>query len=247
VPVGAVAAAKRKTAKKTAAWSWRLAGIALCAFFALGVFAGLSRSGRSLAQRVEALLRAMPRLSATQPDQSGAAAAGRSAEGAIALVERGDGFYALDAAGGLRGPVSSAAESDLAIISGPGADAAGPELLGYARVMVQAEAALGLTVSEMRVRNDAEATLYLERPAIPVLIDPEDSAVELARATQILALWRGRGELIAALDLTIADQAVVRVRAGVVAPEKPANAARGQLTLTRLSRNSGKREAAADR
>jgi len=241
-----VAAAKKKKTKKAADWSWRLAGIALCAFFALGVFAGLSRSGRSLAQRVEALIRAMPRLSANRPDASGSAA--RGPEGAIALVERGDGFYALDAGGALRGPVSPAAESDLAVISGPGADASGLQLLDYARVMVQAEAALGLTVSEMRVSTDAEATLYLERPAIPLTIDPEDSGVEFARAAQILALWHGRCDLIAALDLTIADQAVVRVRDGVIAPGKLADAGRGRLTLTSLSRGASKRLAeAADR
>jgi len=244
-----VAAGKRKRTKPVADWSWRLAGIALCAFFALGVFAGLSRSGRSLAQRVEALLRAMPRLSANRPEVTGAAAALRGEQDAIALIERGDGFYALDAAGGLRGPVSPTTENDLAIISGPGANAAAPQLLEYARVMVEAEAALGLTVSELRVGVGTEATLYLERPAIPVAIDLGNSGVELERAAQILALWRSRRDLIAALDLTVADQAVVRVRAGVIAPVPPANSARGRLTFTRLRRGSTKplAEAAANR
>jgi hypothetical protein len=240
-----VAAAKRKKSKKTADWSWRLSGIALCAFFALGVIAGLSRSGRSLAQRVEALLRAMPRLSAIRPSAITATSAARGAPDAIALVERSDGFYALDAAGGLRGPVSSAAESDLVIISGAGAGAAGAQLLEDARVTVRAEAALGLTVSELRVGPGAEATLYLEQPAIPIAIDLGATAIELERAAQILALWRGRRDLIATLDMTIADQAVVRVRTGVGAPLKPEHAGRRGLTLASLPRTWPKRLAEA--
>ncbi|MGH7841000.1 MAG: hypothetical protein ACREQT_05695 [Candidatus Binataceae bacterium] len=235
-----MAAAKRKTrkSKETADWSWRLAGIALCAFFALGVMTGLSRSGRSLAQRVEAILHAMPRLSWLRPAAIAAAPAPRGGDGAIALVERTDGFYVLDAAGGLRGPVAPAAETDMAIISGPAASEPGPQLIEYASVMIRAEATLGLTVSEMRVTADGEATLYLERPAIPIAIDLAEPAIELERAAQILALWRGRRELIAGLDMTVADQGVVRVRIGATRPANPASGNRGGLTRTILRGDS---------
>jgi hypothetical protein len=239
VRVVAVAAAKRKKTKKSTDWSWRLAGIALCAFFALGVMTGLSRSGRALAHRVTALLHAVPYLnrSALVPPAFPAAVTSRPAEAAIALVERGDGFYTLDGAGGLRGPVAPAAENDMAILSGPAAaNGVGSQLVDYARVLIAAEAALGIPVSEMRVGADGEATLFLERPAITIAIGLEEPALELARAAKILALWRGHRELIAALDLTIPDQAVVRLRAAAV-KSAPAKASRqGRLTLTSLER-----------
>jgi hypothetical protein len=242
-----VAAAKRKKTSKAAEWSWRLAGIALCAFFALGVAAGLSRSGHSLAQRLETLFRALPRLSAMR--SAGTAEASLSDEGAVALVERRDGFYALDAAGGLRGPIAPVAAGDLAVISGAGADAAGAQLLDDARLMIRAETSLGPAVSEMRVSDDRTATLFLEQPAFAITLDLQNAPLELERVARILALWRGRQGLIAAIDLTTADQAVVRIRASAHVQAASSAAPRVGLRLTSATRSWAKpsAEAIADR
>lgn len=207
-------AARRKKAVKGAGWSWRLAGFALCAFFALGVATGLSGGGRELALRVAALLRLMPPARATLPPASLATPLGRRSAGAgIALVERGDGFYALDAAGGLRGPVAPAAENDMPILSGAAvANAGATRLLDYASILVRAEASLGLAVSEMRTETGDDGVLYLDRPALPITIDFAHAPLELERAGRILAIWRGRRELLVALDMTVPGQAVARLR-----------------------------------
>jgi hypothetical protein len=234
-----VVAAKRKKTKKSTDWSWRLAGIALCAFFALGVITGLSRSGRALAQRVTALIHAVPHLnrSSIVPLAVPAAPISRPTGAAIALVERADGFYALDDAGGLRGPVSPPTENDLAILSGPAAsNSMGTQLVNYARVLIAAEALLGMPVSEMNVGADDEATLYLERPAIAIAIELAQPAVELARAAKILGLWRGHRELIAALDLTVPGQVVVRLRTSGLKATRAEDQGHGRLTLTGLTR-----------
>lgn len=208
-------AAKRKKAKKASDWSWRLAGIALCAFFALGVITGLSRSGRSLAARVETLLRMMPLTSrsALLPPQLPLPVILSAKPTAIALVKRPDGFYALDSDGALRGPVAPIAEGDLPIVDGPSTVAAsGQQLVGYASLLVRSEAALGLVISEIRIDSDETATLYLERPAIPIMIDIAPAPQELARSMRILGLWRDRVNLVAAIDMTVPGQAIVRVR-----------------------------------
>src|SRR5215472_9731838 len=111
----AVAAAKRKKRKTNSGWSWRLAGVALCAFFALGVITGLSQSGRLLARRLEALLQRLPHSTHStliptayrafflkQPRVEGpdTLLAGSRIE-AIALAEHPDGFYQIDGEGGL--------------------------------------------------------------------------------------------------------------------------------------------------
>lgn len=220
----AVVAAKRKRISKTAAshWGVRLAGVALCLFFALGVMTGLSRPGRAFAARVEAWLapRALlersgiaPALFAQGAMAAPAAASPVAPAAAIALVERGDGFYLLDARGALRGPVAAAAQGDLPILSGAAVDRATPrQLLADAAAMVRAEAELNAVVSELRIGGDGVATAYLDRAPIGISFDLDRAGAELHRAARILGLWRGHERMIAAIDLTEEDAAVVRIR-----------------------------------
>jgi hypothetical protein len=214
-----VVAAKRKKSKKVSDWSWRLAGIALCAFFALGVITGLSRSGRSLAARIETLLRMLPLTSrsALLPPQLPLPVIGKPT--AIAMVQRPDGFYALDSDGALRGPVAPLIEGDLPIVDGDATTtASGDHLVSYVSLLVRSEAALGLTISEVRIDSDDTATLYLERPAVPITIDIAQAPEELTRSMRILGLWRDRVDLIAAIDMTVPGQAIVRVRRPALRP-----------------------------
>ena len=217
-----VAAAKRKKTKSSASqWGFRLAGIVLCAFFVLGVMTGLSRPGRTLALRVQAILNFWPAPghSAIIPAVfSGGtliepAIRPRAQGSAIALVQRNDGFYALDSDGGLRGPVSPAAQGDMPIMSGAGALGAQPsKLIDYAGVLVRAEAGLGAVVSEMRLGRDGTAMLFLEHPRIEVAFDVDRAALELSRAVEVLKMWHGHEDLIASLDMTTPGQAVMQMR-----------------------------------
>src|SRR5579859_8117220 len=119
--VVAVAAAKKKKNKTSASqWGFRLVGIVLCAFFVLGVITGLSRPGRTLALRVQTILNLWPGpghssiipaafLGGTLIEPTVSRRPHRVAitlGSAIALVQRDDGFYALDSDGGLFGPVA---------------------------------------------------------------------------------------------------------------------------------------------
>jgi hypothetical protein len=210
-----VAAAKRKKAKKGSDWSWRLAGLALCAFFALGVITGLSRSGRSLAVRIEALLRMLPRAShsALIPPAAAMTAPPSSNPNSIALVDRPDGYYVLNGDGGLCGPVTPAATADLPILSGASVRTAnGDALLAFASDLVRAEAVLGLRISELEVESDDQGVFDLERPAVALTIDFSRQGAELERGARILGLWREHSEMLAAVDLTIPGQAIVQVR-----------------------------------
>jgi len=215
--------AERKKNQGTSDWSWRLAGVVLCAFFGFGVFAGLSFAGRTGALPSQARLleygrsllvragitslrpssRPAPKLSSVQP--LGAP---------VALVERKDGFYALLAAGELHGPVSPQTEGDLPILSGPTIESAGPrELLDYAEVLVRAEAALAELISEMRLAGDGTAALCLEGSRTEVIVDLANATPELERAAFLLRRWRGRRNLVTALDMTTPGQAVMRLAA----------------------------------
>ena len=238
-----VAAAKKKKGKKGGAgWSWRLAGLVLCAFFALGLMTGMSRSGRTLAMRVESLLDLIPgrghsallssldSLRAARRVPPAVQSVPRPA-GAIALVERADGFYALDPAGALQGPVSPAAQGDLPILSGAGVENAAPaQLLDQTAVLVRAEAELSAIVSEMRVGADGLAALFIDHPAIELRLDLDRTPDELPRAAKVMRLWRGHQDRIAALDLTVPGEAVVRVRPSALAtaPATSTRAPRGR-------------------
>ncbi len=226
----------------------RLAGIALCLFFALGVMTGLSRPGRAFATRVEAWLDPRPLLG-----RSGIApalfahgamipSAPASPAAAIALVERGDGFYPLDAQGVLRGPVAPAAAGDLPILSGGGLAGATPaELLDAAAALVRAEAELNSAASELRVDRDGVATVYLDRAALGISFDIDRAGVELPRAARILGLWRGHERMIAAIDLTASDAAVVRLRRAATGGDRRFGAARkvAYVTAPRAPRVAG--------
>jgi hypothetical protein len=227
-----VAAAKKKKAKTASGWSWRLAGIALCAFFVLGVITGLSHSGRVLAHRIGALLERLPHSSRsalipaacgnfffkeprgrTFAESSLAPAVHVSAE-AIALVEYPKGFFQIDSAGDLYGPVSSADAADLPVLSGGGVEhARGAQLVEYAAQLIRAEAILSVIVSELRVSSRGEMRLFLDRPHLVIVLAPGQVPLQLARAARVLEIWRGHRALIGMIDMTIPGEAIVRPRA----------------------------------
>jgi hypothetical protein len=215
-----VAAARKRKQKQVADWSWRLAGIAICAFFALGVITGLSESGRKFALRCEALLDLLPHhgrsaliSSIFNPAKTNPQPHPQRAEGAVALVERSDGFYALDSRGELRGPVMPASQGDLPILSGGAAESgSGADLVQYAEILVRAEVELGEAVSEMSVGKDGESTLFLEQPRIGLAVNTGNATSELAHGARVLSIWRGHNDLIAGIDLTAPGQAVVRLK-----------------------------------
>ncbi|MGH8011133.1 MAG: cell division protein FtsQ/DivIB [Candidatus Binataceae bacterium] len=213
----------KKKSKGGAQWGWRLAGILLCAFFALGVITGLSRPGHVLGERIRRVVgfwshavhsSGMAGDLAPRPANGLAAILPRAAVAPVALVERSDGFYTLNPGGELRGPVSPAAVGDLPILSGAGVnDAHGEKLLQYAAAMVRAEADLSELVSEMRVDDDQTATLFLERSRTSIIFQLDDAGVELAHAARVMHLWRGHDQLVASVDVTSPGQAVVEFRA----------------------------------
>ena len=231
-----VAAAKKKKNRTSASqWGFRLVGVVLCAFFVLGVITGLSRPGRTLALRVETILNLWSR-----PGHSSIIPAAflggtvieptirRYTQGStIALVQRDDGFYALDSDGGLSGPVAPAAQGDMPILSGAGALAAQPaQLIDDAGALVRAEAGLGAVVSEMRLETDGTATIFLEHPRLEIAFDIDRAAIELSRAVAVLRMWRGHEDLIASLDLTTPGQAVMRMKPAAFAGDRRAPAVR---------------------
>jgi len=236
--VVAVAAAKRKKNNSSAShWGFRLAGIVLCAFFVLGVITGLSRPGRTFALRVQAILNLWPGPghssiipaaffggASFEPIVHRRASASAIAQGsAIALVQRDDGFYALDSDGRLHGPVAPAAQGDMPILTGAGAlGATPPQLIHYAEALVRAEAGLGAVVSEMRLGTDGTASIFLEHPRLQVAFDLDRMAVELSRAVAVLGMWRGHEDLIASLDLTTSGQAVMRMKPAAFAGDRRA-------------------------
>ena len=228
-----------------AGWGPRLGGLVVCAFFALGVMTGFSTTGRAVTLRASATLgsyqnqimdslaparAAAANYSAVLIEWAGRAGiyhrasrgpgvaallAGDMREGAIAIVERRDGFYDLFSGGELRGPVSPGKQGDLPVLSGAALDnARGPQMVDYAAVLVRAETQLSEIISEMRINDDATASLFLERERTEVVIDLDRATVEIQRAIKVRQQWQGRENLIAALDLTTPGQAIVRLHRG---------------------------------
>ncbi len=147
----------------------------------------------------------------------------RTSDDPIAMVERHDGFYALLARGEIRGPVSPAQQPNLPIMSGAGVETAkAPDLLAYAGILVRAEAQMSSLISEMRIDSDGAASFYLDRQRMAVVVDLEQGTFELARALDILQQWRGRERLIAMLDMTTPNMAVVRLKTDLPKQEKRA-------------------------
>ena len=237
-------AARRGGNRTVAGWSPRLGGLVVCAFFALGVMTGFSTTGRAIALSASAALRSYrnqiidslapartaaasyPALltqwagragiyhRASHGPDAAALSAGDVREGAIAIVERRDGFYELFSGGELRGPVSPGKQGDLPVLSGAVLDnARGPQMVDYAAVLVRAEAQLSEIISEMRVNDDATASLFLERERTEVVIDVDRATTEIQRAIRVRQQWQGRENLIAALDLTTPGLVIVRLHA----------------------------------
>jgi hypothetical protein len=228
----AVAGPKKKKSKPASGWSWRLAGIALCAFFALGVITGLSQSGRVLAQRIAALLDRLPHSGRSEQipaphhvllfehppgagfERSPAAMTGHAPSEAIALLERPNGFFQIDSNGGLRGPVSSAGGANLPVLSGSGVqNAPASQLVGYAGRLIRAEAVLSAIVSEMSVTSSGEMRLFLDRPHLVIALASGEFPLQLVRAARVLEVWREHRELTGMLDMTIPSEAIVRPQA----------------------------------
>ena len=246
-----MAVARRKKESAVAGWNARMGGVVVCAFFVLGVMTGFSTTGRAVALRTSDTLisyqgRFMDSIapardlaanySAVIVEWAGHAglyhritrapgAAVLSArdlrDGAIAIVERHDGFYQLFAGGELRGPVSPAVQGDLPVISGAAVEnARGDQMVEYAAVLVRAETQLSEIISEMQVADDGTGSLFLEREQTEVVIDLDCAPAELERAIEVRSKWQGRENLIAALDLTTPGQAVMRLHGAQRAPSK---------------------------
>jgi len=202
--------AERKKKKRNSEWGWRLSGVVICAFFALGVYAGLSVANRA---RYADSSRRFSGLFARLHFKPSRVLPQRAADGAVAVVERGDGFYTLLANGELRGPLSAQAVNDLPIISGPGLDSiGGSEMLDYAELVVRAEATLSELVSEVRIGSDGIATLYLERSHTDLIVDLDHATEELAHAAAVMNRWHSNLRLVTGLDMTTPGEAVVRLR-----------------------------------
>lgn len=158
---------------------------------------------------------------------------------AVALVERGGGFYVLSVAGTLTGPVSPQGEPDLPILSGgPAQHMAGSALVEDAAILVRAEAALSQPISEMRLQADGTASLFLNRARIEIVIDPGREAIEVSRAAEVLRRWHGRERLVTKLDMTTPGLAVLKLRAplffersGDVLAKRPSRASSGNRAV----------------
>ena len=228
-----------------------MGGLVICAFFALGVMTGFSTTGRAVALRASASLTSyrnqildslaparttVSNYSAVLVQWAGRAgiyrqaghgagaaeiSAGNVRDGAIAIVERHDGFYELFSGGELRGPVSIGMQGDLPVLSGDALDnARGTQMVDYAAVLVRAETQLSEIISEMHVGDDGTASLFLERERTEVVIDLDRATTEIQRAIKVRQQWQGRENLIAALDLTTPGFAVVRLHAAESAHSK---------------------------
>jgi hypothetical protein len=191
-----------------------LGGLALCAFFVLGIVVGVHSTGgfaalKDLGRRSALLDKALSALHIG----TGVPPKGKIAGDTVALIERRDGFYALSADGDARGPLSANDADDLPVISGPGIESANLErLLDYAALIVRAEAALPATISELRVDRSGLISMFLRRSRTEIELDFDRASFELDRASLVFARWRGHQELIALLDMTTPGQAVMRVR-----------------------------------
>jgi hypothetical protein len=248
---------RKKKDNAVAGWNARMGGLVVCAFFVLGVMTGFSTTGRAVALRTSKTLISYQRrfMVSIAPQREIASnycgvilewaahvgiyhrssraprieslSARDMRDGAIAIVERRDGFYELFAGGELRGPVSPGKQGDLPVLSGSAAESApGKRMVEYAEVLIRAETQLSEIISEMQVADDGTGSLFLEREQTQVVIDLDRAAAELQRVIEVRAQWQGRENLIAALDLTTPGQAVVRLHGVESAPPKRGGAIR---------------------
>ncbi len=232
---------KRKRPKSGSGWNWRLVGIALCAFFALGVITGLSQPGRSLARRIEALLDRLPHISGSEliptayrvfftrepTGRNAGTSSAASLNETIALARHPDGFYQIDGQGNLVGPVVPAATSDLPVLTGSQVEhASSRQLLEFTEELIRGEATLDTSISEMRVSADDRVRFYLDRPRFVVILDRKALALQLSRAAEVLSLWR-HYQFLGIMDMTVPDEAIVRVRTQTPTVQDKANFIRG--------------------
>jgi hypothetical protein len=241
-----VVVVRRKASSIASGWSWRLAGLALCAFFGLGFFSGAVGGHNSpVVQRTLDAFKAYKHgfLRTAALVREGRYAQRPSAAhvfpGAVALVEREDGLYALFASGAVLGPLSPRATDNLPIISGAALESAGAEqMVEYASVIVRAEAELSELISEMHLGSDGEASLFLDGSRTEIVLDVDHAALELERAAMVLERWHEREAEIAVLDMTVPGQAVIRRRetvrtASVRGSHKPAHSPATRAHLRR--------------
>jgi hypothetical protein len=139
----------------------------------------------------------------------------------IAMVRRGNDFYSLAEDGGLTGPIDPRTQVDLPILSGSIDDASRVQMIAYAGVLVRAETILSQLVSEMRVHDDGTATLCLERERTELTIDLDNVPRELARSIDVMKQLSGREQMIAALDMTMPGEAIVKLRGAGLVAKKP--------------------------
>lgn len=240
--------------RETKGWSRRLMGVVLCAFFGLGVITGFSAPGRALTSSLVASARqpwerltvALAPLRALAGGSTRLSPALAASDGAVALIERTDGFYALYPSGYLRGPLSPQGLDDLPVLSGPGAASAPAQaLVADAKIAVRAEARLSALVSEMRLAGDNTASLFIEGTRIEVVLRLDRANEELARAERVMKLWGGRKQWLAKLDLTVPGEAIVEPRSSLFEP-RPFRHERRRTgsAAARASANVGKRAAA---
>ncbi len=230
-----MAATKRRTRREGGGWTFRLLGLVVVAFFALGVLVGMSHRNRPALPSKQELTKTLrgrlvtvaPVVRALFHSRSDVPIVSTRPPGkAVVAIERRGSFYALYSNGSLRGPISAGAVGDLAILSGGALkSASGPALVRYAAMLVRSEAKLSQPISQMRVESDGTIVIFLDRTATQVILNFDDFAGELKRASQVMAHWRGREGSIALLDMTIAGEAVVRLR-GIAAGRTPKGRAR---------------------
>ncbi len=132
----------------------------------------------------------------------------------IAMVRRGKDFYALAGDGELTGPIDPRTQVDLPILSGAIDDASRVQMIAYADALVRAETILSQLISELRVHEDGTATLCLERERTELTIDLGNVPHELARSIEVMKQLSGREQMVAALDMTMPGEAIVRLRGG---------------------------------
>ncbi len=265
---GVVAVVRKKKDNAAAGWNARMGGLVVCAFFVLGVMTGFSTTGRAVALRTSRTLISYQRqfMDSIAPEREVASnycgvilewarrvgiyhrnshapgveslSARNMRDGAIAIVERHDGFYELFAGGELRGPVSPGKQDDLPVLSGIAAEnAPGKQMVDYAEVLIRAETQLSEIISEMQVAEDGTGSLFLEREQTEVVIDLDHAPAELQRVIEVRAQWPGHENLIAALDLTTPGQAVVRLHREERAPAKRGGAIRKVYAQTSETSN----------
>src|SRR5260370_35775949 len=240
-----------------------MGGLVLCAFFVLGVMTGFSTTGRAVALRTSRTLLSYQRrtMDSLAPEREVASnycavilewarhvgiyhrnthepivesmSARDMRDGAIAIVERRDGFYELFAGGELRGPVSPGKQNDLPILSGTAAETApGKQMVDYAEVLIRAETQLSEIISEMLVADDGTGTLFLEGEHTRVVIDLDRAPAARARVIAVRSQWQGRENLLAALDFTTPGQALELLHQVERAPSKRGSPIRNVSTQT---------------